>query len=88
MHVLLFGSRVNDKARGGDIDLLIESPKKEKMNFKNKVKFLSDLKLTIGDQKIDVIYNKKKIRSNSCKDSKKNRQVNIVTHALKTGVEL
>lgn len=85
VRVFLFGSRVNDDARGGDIDLLIESPQKEKMNFENKIKFLTDLKLAIGDQKIDVVYNKD-VHRKTLKDSSKGSD--IVTTALNTGVEL
>lgn len=85
VRVVLFGSRTNDEARGGDIDLMIESSQKERMNFENKVRFLTALKLAIGDQKIDVIY-KKNGESNAClTDGKK---VDIVSTAIKNGVEL
>lgn len=85
VRVILFGSRTDDQARGGDIDLLIDSPKREKMNFENKIKFLTELKMAIGDQKIDVVYKKEK----SQKDfNPKNQNVDIIATALKTGVEL
>ena len=54
--VYLFGSRVNDKARGGDIDLMIAA-EKDKMTSHNKVVFLVEVKKQRGDQKIDVVYN-------------------------------
>lgn len=89
VRVVLFGSRTDDEARGGDIDLLIESPQKEQMNFENRIKFLTSLKLAIGDQKIDVIY--KKDREENAVNSESNddkKEVDIVSTALKTGVEL
>lgn len=55
--VTLFGSRIEDGKRGGDIDLLIQCNKilsKEKI-YTLKLKFLVELKKRIGDQRIDVI---------------------------------
>ena len=54
--VYLFGSRVDDKKRGGDIDLYIETDIKENI-FKRKLKMLVELEKLIGDQKIDLIIN-------------------------------
>ena len=54
--IYLFGSRVNDNLKGGDIDLFIES---KEANLEKKIKFLVALKNKIGDRKIDVIVNKK-----------------------------
>ena len=56
-HVYLFGSRVQDNLKGGDIDLLV-STDEYKMTFNNKVLFLVDLKKQLGDQKIDVVFDK------------------------------
>ena len=55
--IFLFGSRVDDNARGGDIDLFIKGCEKEKIKEK-KIKFLVELKKRIGDQKIDVVIAK------------------------------
>ncbi len=55
--VYLFGSRTNDNLRGGDIDLLINTDY-SKMTFQNKVLFLVELKKKIGDQKIDLVFDK------------------------------
>ena len=55
--VFLFGSRVDDKLKGGDIDLLIKADE-DKMNIRNKALFLVDLKKKIGNQKIDVVFDK------------------------------
>lgn len=57
VQVLLFGSRTDDRRKGGDIDLLIKADK-ELMTYKTRLLFLVDLKLEIGDQKIDVVFDK------------------------------
>ena len=58
--IYLFGSRVDDTRRGGDIDLYIET-NSENVLLK-KIKFLSKIKQIIGDQKIDIIISKDKTR--------------------------
>jgi predicted nucleotidyltransferase len=50
--VKLFGSRVDDSKKGGDIDLLIIS---DKITFHDKLSILIKLKEKIGDQKIDIL---------------------------------
>lgn len=58
----IFGSRVRPEAKGGDIDLYIETNEANTENLVNqKIKFLVHLKLRIGDQKIDVVLNNHKI---------------------------
>lgn len=52
--VVLFGSRVQDDVKGGDIDLYIQPAGNEQLQTK-KIDFLVQLKLQLGDQKIDVI---------------------------------
>ncbi len=54
--VYIFGSRVDDKRKGGDIDIYIETDVKEELVIK-KIQFLVDLKKHIGEQKIDVVIN-------------------------------
>jgi len=54
--VFLFGSRVDDSKKGGDIDLYIEVEDKHHL-FERKIKFLARLKRAIGDQKIDLVFN-------------------------------
>jgi len=54
--VYLFGSRVDDTKKGGDIDLYLEVIDKSSL-FEKKIKFLSRLKQHIEDQKIDVVFN-------------------------------
>lgn len=53
--VFLFGSRVDDQKKGGDIDLFITSEQKSNFTVAQKIDFLVELKSLIGDQKIDVI---------------------------------
>ena len=54
-NIYLFGSRVDDSKRGGDIDLYLEIDRPPL--FDDKLKFLAKLKRVIGDQKIDVVFN-------------------------------
>ncbi len=53
----LFGSRVDDFKKGGDIDLYIEPTQKKKLLSK-KIDFLVQLKSYIGEQKIDVVIDR------------------------------
>jgi predicted nucleotidyltransferase len=53
--VFLFGSRVDD-ARGGDIDLLVETGNMgHAAVFEAQLRFLARVKLALGEQKIDVL---------------------------------
>ncbi|MBK5966555.1 DNA polymerase beta [Thiocystis minor] len=52
--VTLFGSRVDDNKRGGDIDLLIR-PTRIDQPFVRKLRFLSLLERNLGERKIDVV---------------------------------
>jgi len=61
-NVYLFGSRVDDKKRGGDIDLFIEGADENCYTLENKVHFLAELKKEIGDQKIDVVFDSETTR--------------------------
>ena len=51
--VFLFGSRVDDNKKGGDIDLYIKTSTGN--DLQHKIKFLVTLEQQIGEQKIDVI---------------------------------
>jgi predicted nucleotidyltransferase len=54
--VLLFGSRVNDARRGGDIDLLIDTPPTDPtLIAQAHLRFLAQLYAQLGEQKIDVL---------------------------------
>ncbi len=54
--VYLFGSRVSDNKKGGDIDLYIETNETNEI-FNKKIKLIVELKKIIGDRKIDVVIN-------------------------------
>lgn len=75
--VYLFGSRVDDSKKGGDIDLYIIPGQKSSAEqlYKKKIKFLVGLELAIGDQKIDVVIAKDKNKL-------------IEKEAIRTGVRL
>jgi predicted nucleotidyltransferase len=49
--VYLFGSRVDDAARGGDIDLLVLS---KKITLMMKLGILAQLHQKLGERKIDI----------------------------------
>jgi len=54
--VRLFGSRVDDSRRGGDIDLYIETDVEGAAEiFRRELAMLVDLNLALGEQKIDVV---------------------------------
>ena len=76
-HIFLFGSRVDDSLKGGDIDLyIVPSVKLDSSEMLDKkINFLIKLKNLIGDQKIDVIISKDQNRL-------------IEQEALLTGVKL
>lgn len=50
--VYLFGSRTDDAAKGGDIDLLVLS---SKIDLLDKLEILSELHVRLGEQKIDLL---------------------------------
>ncbi|MFT4929780.1 MAG: putative nucleotidyltransferase [Phenylobacterium sp.] len=58
--IYLFGSRVDDNAKGGDIDLLVVSTI---IDFAIKIKILAQLMIKLGEQKIDLVQvnNKDKV---------------------------
>ncbi len=59
--IYLFGSRVDDNKKGGDIDLYLVL-KNHKNLFEKKIKFLSRIKRELGEQKIDIVFNLDKTR--------------------------
>lgn len=60
--VYLFGSRVNDELKGGDIDLFIHAAA-GKCCLDNKIRFLADLEKKIGERKVDVVFDVDKVRN-------------------------
>jgi len=55
--VYLFGSRVDDSLKGGDIDLLVFS---ENILFMDKLKIKAQLHEKLGEQKIDLLITEDK----------------------------
>lgn len=47
--------------KGGNIDLFLENVPEELMTIKNKAVFIVDLKKSLGDQKIDVVFKTSRI---------------------------
>jgi uncharacterized protein len=50
--IYLFGSRVNDRKRGGDIDLLVLS---SKLTYTDKIRIKKYIFAHIEEQKIDIV---------------------------------
>lgn len=77
--VWLFGSRVDDNKRGGDIDLLIETDQADVDAIaRAEISFLTKIQMKLGEQKIDVLLDY---------PSRKNRPP-IFSIAKQTGVLL
>lgn len=76
--VYLFGSRVNDDTRGGDIDLLVETDLASREAIRAKARVMTDIQLAHGDQKIDLV-----VTSPGSNDERA-----IVTEARKEAVPL
>lgn len=53
--IYLFGSRVNDLEKGGDIDILVIS---DKIGFNEKVKIRTGIFKEIEEQKLDLVVKK------------------------------
>ncbi|MBL1274677.1 MAG: nucleotidyltransferase domain-containing protein [Ectothiorhodospiraceae bacterium] len=75
--VTLFGSRVDDFARGGDIDLLIQSEAPIAQRGRKALTLVARLQIRLGDQPIDVLV----------LDPKTTRQP-VNEEALRVGVKL
>lgn len=55
--VFLFGSRLRDEMRGGDIDLLVETPETMSQTelVQRRTRFVADIYRLLDEQRIDVI---------------------------------
>ena len=51
----IFGSRLDDRRLGGDIDLLIETRLPPEQALGRQLELLADLWLALGERKIDVL---------------------------------
>lgn len=54
--IYLFGSRIDDNKKGGDIDLYIETNIKDNI-IERKIKLIGELHKELGEQKIDIVIN-------------------------------
>ncbi len=75
--VVLFGSRVDDTKRGGDIDLLVKSPAPIEERERKALSLVAKLQMQLGDQPIDVLV----------LDPEAARQ-RVHDEALRTGIRL
>jgi len=76
--IYLFGSRVDDNKKGGDIDLLVAVQDNiDELELK-KIKSVTGIQFAIGDQKIDLI-----VTPDIRHDSRL-----VVREAVRTGVRL
>ena len=53
--VRLFGSRLDDTRRGGDIDLYIEAPGNERELLDRELDLYARLQRRLGQQRIDIV---------------------------------
>lgn len=71
----LYGSRTNDNAKGGDIDLLILS---DTLSYSDKITFQIEAKMRLGPQKIDVLIS----------SQEQDKQTEFTKHILPSAIEL
>jgi len=53
--VWLFGSRVDDRQRGGDIDLFLETTLDIEERLRRRFRLLGQLQRLLGEQRIDLV---------------------------------
>jgi predicted nucleotidyltransferase len=58
-HVLLFGSRIRDDARGGDIDLYLETDGSADETLARELKLYAALQRRLGEQRIDIVVHRR-----------------------------
>lgn len=61
--IVLFGSRVDDNLRGGDIDLFIYKTDGDRISVRGKIEFITSLLMQIGEQRVDVILDRPELRN-------------------------
>ena len=78
--VYLFGSRIDDTKKGGDIDLYVQADFSSEEMFYRKIDLLTELQSKLGERKIDIITSNNLIPGEPVSL--------IVEEALMNGVEL
>lgn len=78
IRVLLFGSRLRSEAKGGDIDLLVESPLSVSEAVAARWRFRARLAVLLGESSVDVV-----VSQNVATDARR-----VVVEALREGVYL
>lgn len=65
--IYIFGSRVNDADKGGDIDIYIETDLNIDSSglFKLESKYWAGLQKAIGERKIDIVVNDTRLNKNN-----------------------
>jgi predicted nucleotidyltransferase len=71
----LFGSRADDRVKGGDIDIYIEA--KNNHQLIDKLKLISMLQMSLGLQKIDVLVKSPQTRHRSIFDTAKKEGIKL-----------
>ncbi len=59
----LFGSRLDEARRGGDIDLLIRADLSPEEAVRRQLDFLAELWFRLGERKIDIVFDDGQSRS-------------------------
>jgi len=75
--VSLFGSRIDNTARGGDIDLLVQLAEPVEQREHKELQLVARLQIRLGDQPIDVLL----LDPNTTRQS-------VHEEALRTGIRL
>jgi predicted nucleotidyltransferase len=73
--IILFGSRLYDDKRGGDIDLLIQT--NHTVDMQQQIKILAEMELQGIERKVDLLFH-----------TPLTQEQNIVKTALKEGIVL
>ena len=77
--ISIFGSRADDEARGGDIDLLVETPETDAEELiQQEIAFRARLVRSLGERKIDVLTDYPTRRSRPA----------VLDHARRTAISL
>jgi len=53
--IMLFGSRINDEEKGGDIDLYIETDHVQENRASIASRIAASIQISLGDRKVDIL---------------------------------